>query len=95
MDEAQLIDFLKKAKTRSGVGFKVEYIQKDSFGNILYLKGYIMNMSQSQEIKTDVYWNVVGVAINTSPIIYDLVEELAITYTEEGNAEHEPPPQGQ
>ena len=87
MEETQLLAFLKKARTMSGVAFKVEFIEKDASGNAKYLSGFIIEQRNSEEIFTPMRWNVLGVAINALPFQYDLIELQYIDYSG-GNQAH-------
>lgn len=95
MQETELIAFLKKAKTRGGVVWKVETLEKDSAGRIVMMKGYVNEMESFEEVRMAMYWNPTGIAVSSTPLRYDLIEELGISYgNQEGDATHEPPPQG-
>ncbi len=91
MQEAQIIDFLKKAKTRGGVAWKVEFIHKDAGGEISHLAGHVEEF-ENNEVKTiPMVWNIRGGAIYHVLLRYDLIEELPIHYGEQlQEAEHEP-----
>lgn len=71
--ESQLVSFISKAVTRSGVPFAVTTIQKDGQGMVNTLKGTVTVNGQPQTM----LWNVVGRAFASNTTEFDLVEELA------------------
>jgi hypothetical protein len=70
--EAQLLNFVNKAVTRSGVPFVITSVQKDGQGMVNTLKGTVSVNGQNQPM----LWNVVGRAFASNTTEFDLVEEI-------------------
>lgn len=94
MQEQDLIAFLQKAKTRGGVVWKVEFIQKDSFGEITNMAGYVEEFEKNEVVTIPMVWNIRGGAIYHVLLKYDLIEEHPLHYGDPlQDAQHEPLPQ--
>ncbi len=71
--ESQLVTFISKAVTRSGVPFSIGSVQKDGQGMVNTLKGTVTVNGQSQAM----LWNVLGRAFASNTTEFDLVEEVS------------------
>jgi hypothetical protein len=71
--ENQLVTFISKAVTRSGVPFEISTVQKDGQGMVNTLKGTVTVDGQNQPM----LWNVLGRAFTSNTTEFDLVEEVA------------------
>ncbi len=71
--ESQLVAFIGKAVTRSGVPFQVASVQKDGQGMVNTLKGTVTVGGQDQAM----LWNVLGRAFASNTTEFDLVEEVS------------------